>query len=126
MTAIDTRVAKRDSMFLAADLFAGSARRGERIKIRNLSATGLMGDGELEVRLRQGMRAVVDLRNIGLVTGVVAWVSGRRFGIHFEERIDPSLARSTVFGGDKEAPVYARPALEAPRHDGWNGKLRRL
>lgn len=126
MYAIDTRVAKRDSMFLVADLHADPSRRGEQIKVRNLSATGMMGEGNLAARPRPGMRVVVDLRNIGPVAGTVAWVSGRRFGIHFEERIDPSLARSTVFGGEREAPVYARPALAAPRHDGWNGKLRRL
>ena len=71
-------------------------------------------------------KVVVELRNIGPVAGVVAWVRGERFGVSFDEEIDPKLARQQVGGGMKEAPVYARAAVSAPKYDGWHGKVRRI
>ena len=60
------------------------------------------------------------------VTGTVVWMREHRFGAAFDEEIDPKMARSQIVFEDKEAPVYARAAVSAPRHDGWNGKLRRI
>lgn len=70
--------------------------------------------------------AVCELRNVGTVAGTIVWVNGSRMGVAFDQQINPKLARTKVEGGDTEAPVYARAALSAPRHDGWNGKLRRI
>lgn len=122
MTAVDTRGEERDSLFLMADIALEGQGPGERAKVRNLSASGMMAEGAL--RVKRGERVAVNLRNIGPVAGTVMWVQGRRFGVAFEDEIDPWLARTQVHGGGKEAPVYARAALSAPRHDGWNGKLR--
>lgn len=124
MTSLCTRTIDRDSLFLMADLVFADGRPDARVKVRNLSAGGMMIEGDL--RLKRGTRLAAGLRNIGPVAGVVVWVRTPRFGVAFEEEIDPKLARSEVFGGDREAPVYARAALAAPRHDGWNGKLRRV
>lgn len=124
MTSLCTRTIDRDSLFLMADLVFADGRPEARVKVRNLSAGGMMIEGDL--RMKRGTRLAVTLRNIGPVAGVVVWVRTPKFGIAFEEEIDPRLARTDVSGGDKEAPVYARAALGAPRHDGWNGKLRRV
>ena len=124
MTSLCTRTVDRDSLFLMADLVFADGRPGARVKVRNLSAGGMMIEGDLW--MKRGTRLTAELRNIGPVGGVVVWARSPRFGVAFEEEIDPKLARTQVFGGDKEAPVYARAALSAPRHDGWNGKLRRL
>jgi hypothetical protein len=124
MTSLCTRTENRDSLFLTTDLAFGDGRPGIRVKIRNLSAAGMMIEGD--VLLKRGTRLAAELRNIGPVAGVVVWVRTPRYGIAFEEQIDPRLARTEVFGGEREAPVYARAALSAPRHDGWNGKLRRV
>lgn len=124
MSSVETRNIDRDSLFLIADLAFEGGEKTVRAKVRNLSAGGMMV--EADQRVKRGQRVAVDLRNIGPVAGVVVWVRAPKFGIAFEEEIDPKLARTQVYGGEKEAPVYARAAIGAPRHDGWNGKLRRV
>ena len=124
MSSVDTRNIERDSMFLMADLAIAGGGPATRVKVRNLSAGGMMVEGAM--RVQRGQQVAVELRNIGPVAGTIVWVRGGKFGVAFAEEIDPRLARTQVFGGEKEAPVYARAAVEAPRHDGWNGKLRRV
>lgn len=124
MNSFDTRHAERDSMFLIAELVFAADSPPIRARVRNLSAVGMMV--ESDIRVKRGQRVAAELRNIGAVAGVVVWVRGNKFGVAFEEEIDPKLARTPVFSGDREAPSYARAALDAPRHDGWNGKLRRI
>lgn len=124
MSSVQTRADGRDSMFLMTDIVANGGASPVRVYVRNLSASGMMIEGE--VLTMRDARVTTTLRNIGPVAGTVMWVEGRRAGIAFDELIDPKLARTKLDGGDKEAPVYARAALSAPRHDGWNGKLRRV
>lgn len=124
MTSLCTRTVNRDALFLMADLVFEGELPDTRVKVRNLSSGGMMVEGEVWVK--RGTRVVATLRNIGPVAGVVVWARSPRFGIAFEEEIDPKRARTEVFGGDREAPVYARAALSAPRYDGWNGKLRKI
>lgn len=124
MSSVETRDVDRDSLFLMADLVCEGSQIATRVKVRNLSAGGMMVEGDL--RLKRGARVAVELRNIGPVAGVVVWVRTPRFGIALEQEIDPMLARTQVFGGDKEAPPYTRAAVDPPRFGGWNGKLRRI
>ncbi len=122
MTSLCTRADERDSLFLMADLVFENGLPDTRIKVRNLSAGGMMVEGDLW--LKRGTRVAVTLRNIGTVSGVVVWCRSPKFGIAFEDEIDPKLARSEVYGGEREVPVYARAAIGAPRYAAWNGKLR--
>lgn len=124
MASLDTRAVERDSLFLMADLVFAADVPGARVKVRNLSAGGMMVEGDLGAK--RGARVAVELRNIGRVTGVVVWVRSPRFGIAFEKEIDPKLARTPVFDREREAMVYARAAVGAPRRQGWSGKLRRI
>lgn len=124
MPPIDTRDVERDSVFLLTHIICDRTGTGGSAKVRNLSAGGMMVEGN--VRVICGERVRAELRNIGSIFGTVVWVHRRRLGIAFDEPIDPKLARMQVSGGHKEAPGYARPALSAPRHASWNGKLRQL
>lgn len=124
MSSLETRDVDRDSLFLVTDLVSDDGDAPVSVRVRNLSAGGMMVEGD--VQLKRGTRVAAELRNVGPVAGTVVWVLGRRLGVAFDNLIDPKLARIQVHGGDKEAPVYARAALDAPRHDGWNGKLRRI
>lgn len=124
MASLDTRAVERDSLFLMADLVFAADVPGARVKVRNLSAGGMMVEGDLGAK--RGARVAVELRNIGRVTGVVVWVRSPKFGIAFEKEIDPKLARTPVFDREREALVYARAAVGAPRHQGWSGKMRRI
>ena len=93
MSSVDTRQLNRDSLFLMANLrLVGDAEDSlYRVKVRNISAGGMMAEGK--VRVERGALVKIELRNIGWVDGSVAWHTGDRFGIAFAEDIDPKLAR---------------------------------
>ena len=96
----------RDSLFLKADLrFIDGDDCGE-VRIRNLSAGGLMA--EAPVLTKRGDIVQIELRNIGRITGHVAWVAQGRFGIAFDHPIDPKLARKPVGQSKLELPKYLR------------------
>jgi hypothetical protein len=102
----------RDSLFLKAELsFVGGDSCGE-VRIRNLSAGGLMA--ETPVLTKRGDKVELELRNIGRVTGRVAWVAQGRFGVAFDHPIDPKLARKPVGQGKSEVPQYLRQPSPKP------------
>ncbi len=108
-TGPSKRIARRDSLFLLANMRREAGGPSCRARIRNLSETGLMADCELG--LRDGDRLVVDLRGIGEVTGRVAWVRGDRMGMVFDESIEPQDARRPVSTGHDSMPDYLRPLI---------------
>ncbi len=102
----------RDSLFLKAELrFVGGDNCGE-VRIRNLSAGGLMA--ETPVLTARGDKVELELRNIGRVTGRVAWVAEGRFGVAFDHQIDPKLARKPVGQGKSELPRHLRQPSQKP------------
>ncbi len=98
----------RDSLFVLADMRLQGADEVHRIKVRNLSAGGMMGEGS--VRVSRGGSLSVQIRNIGWVDGTVAWVQDNRFGVAFCEEIDPKFARAPV-SRDDSTPSHIRNAL---------------
>ncbi len=109
MSAVDTRNIARDSLFLLAAIRVDDGMDEHRVKVRNLSAGGMMAEGDLKVE--RGTRVEVDLRNIGWVRGTVAWVQDNRCGIAFVEEIDPKLPRASVnASGDLSTPRFVRSA----------------
>jgi len=90
----EQRRAPRDSLFLLASLRIEDEESQHRVKIRNLSSTGLMAEGSVQVR--PGQAVALDIRNIGWVNGKVAWVLAERFGVMLESEIDPRQARISV------------------------------
>ena len=91
MDQTEQRHILRDSLFVMASLRLHGIAREVRVKVRNLSAGGLMAEGQ--VRVTPGAQLAIEIRNIGWVNGVVAWVQENRFGIAFAQEIDPKLAR---------------------------------
>jgi len=96
MTNVETRTVDRDSLFLLAQLRVAGDKTEYRVKVRNLSAGGMMAEGD--VLVMRGDRVHVELRNIGWVEGGVAWKQENRFGIAFADEIDPKMARAPVTG----------------------------
>lgn len=124
MSSVETRQVGRDSLFLLAQVRVDGQENPVRVKVRNLSAGGMMAEGE--VRVMRGAHVEVDLRNIGWVDGNVAWKQGNRFGIAFAEEIDPKIVRAPV---DSSADhPGADLALNGPRRDRRQGErsLRKL
>tara|TARA_R110000850_G_scaffold30238_2_gene83454 strand:+ start:4861 stop:5271 length:411 start_codon:yes stop_codon:yes gene_type:complete len=102
----------RDSLFLKAELRIVDGDNCGEVRIRNLSAGGLMA--EAPVQTKRGDRVELELRNIGRVTGHVAWVAQGRFGVAFDHPIDPKLARKPVGQTKSELPSYLRSPSQKP------------
>jgi len=112
----------RDSLFLKATLrFATCADPGE-VRIRNLSAGGLMAEAALQVP--RGEKVELQLRNIGWIRGTVAWVAEGRIGIAFEHPIDPKLARKPVGQAQSNVPDYLNKINKT--HETNTRNLRRI
>jgi hypothetical protein len=105
------RAAARDSMFLLATLRGARSTAGVSLRVRNVSAGGLMG--EIAGYFAEGDIVEVDLRNVGTVAAQVAWRRGDRIGLSFEREIDPIAVRK---------PVTVRPS--APRSTGFSHRPR--
>ena len=91
MTGVETRSVSRDSLFLLANVRVEQESDQHRVRVRNLSDGGMMGEGAMKVS--RGNRVEVELRNIGKIGGSVAWVQDQRFGIAFDEEVDSQRAR---------------------------------
>ena len=105
MSGVETRSTARDSLFLLADLMPEGDGTRHRVKIRNLSAKGLMAEGDVPVT--RGSRVQIDVRNAGCVWGQVAWREGARFGVAFEDEIDPAKVREALLSPRELAPKLA-------------------
>ena len=101
------RVNVRDSLFLAATLRKDGMPGEEAVRVRNLSAGGMMVDCSME--LARGDRIEISLRGIGIIKGRVAWREASRLGVSFDDQIDPMLARKPVGSGGSEALPYRQP-----------------
>lgn len=108
MTDMDHRQLGRDSLFLLAEVRLVGTEAEHRVKVRNLSAGGMMAEGPM--RVQRGTNVEVNLRNIGWVEGVIAWIQDNRFGIAFIDEVDPKLARAPV-GETKETPRFIKPPI---------------
>lgn len=84
----------RDTLLLVADIVAEGTISALRFTVRNLSPGGMMAQGQGQ--LAASARVSVTLRNIGAVQGHVAWAEQGRYGISFDQEIDPQAVRAPV------------------------------
>lgn len=121
MSSLETRNEGRDSLFLFADLAFEGRSEVVRAKVRNLSAGGMMA--ESGTCAANGDRITVALRNLGEVRGTVAWVQGNRFGIAFDQEVDPVLVRAANSAATREgeAPRHTRPVRTGRIFDNDHG-----
>lgn len=85
-----------------------------KIRVRNLSEGGF--GGRSDTLLRPGQRGHMLLAGVGLVTGCVVWVNQNDFGLQFDEKIDPALARLSPAAPSPQAE-YVVPAQFRPSSD---------
>ena len=115
MSNVDTRQVNRDSLFLLAQVRVDGQDEAFRVKVRNLSAGGMMAEGEAKVA--RGALVMVELRNVGWVEGSVAWVQDNRFGIAFVDEVDPVFIRAAGAAPAEEGfvpPRYTRNHQPVP------------
>ena len=96
----------RDSLFVLATLRLDGEASDRRVRIRNLSPGGVMGEGRCSVT--PGQAVTIEIRNAGWVKGRVVWVQDDRFGIAFDEDIDARIVRATPAAED-EPRMMRRP-----------------
>lgn len=106
--AAHNRNEMRDSLFLMADFRVTGSSQVTPVRVRNLSAGGLMA--EYSAGLEEGAAVEFDVRGIGWVPGKIAWSAAGRIGVAFDRVIDPMLARKPVGMGSK-TPVFVKPVL---------------
>lgn len=110
MDDLDHRQLGRDSFFLMADVRLDGAADEHRVKVRNLSPGGMMAEGPVKVVRGSGLR--INIRNLGWIDGVVAWIQDNRFGIAFVEDIDPRVVREPVVSREPvSTPRFVKPVL---------------
>ncbi len=126
MTGVETRSVTRDSLFLLANVRVEQQGDQARVRVRNLSDGGMMGEGT--VQISRGNRVEVELRNIGSVMGTVAWVQDQRFGVAFDEEINSSAARAPSGTSEQEAPFANQisRAHRAPPTPSASGNVRKI
>lgn len=104
---VSTREAKRDSLFLLTALCLPDGQEICKLRVRNLSAKGLMADCPAAVE--RGQNVTLDLRGIGPVSGAIIWSDGGRVGIAFDRPINPANARMPATRSNRAMPDYLRP-----------------
>lgn len=125
MSAVETRHIERDSLLVMAALRLDGQDEEHKVKVRNLSAGGMMAESPLNVV--RGTRLSIHLRNVGWIDGTIAWVQDNRFGIAFATEIDPVVVRvPTTSGDDPERARYVRPANYIPEHLKDKSRIRKI
>ena len=127
MSNVDTRQVNRDSLFLLAQVRVDGQDAVYRVKVRNLSAGGMMAEGDSKVV--RGSLVAVELRNIGWVEGSVAWKQDNRFGIAFVDEIDPGMVRGPAAAAGEpefEIPRYTRNHQAVPPSQAEQTRLRKI
>jgi hypothetical protein len=119
----DQRHINRDSLFVLAAFRIVGRDEPYRVKIRNLSAGGLMAEGDL--RVVRGTPVSVEVRNVGWVDGSIAWVADNRFGVAFDTEIDPRAVRAgSAPGAADNGFIPMRPL--AARNTATPAQLRKI
>gem|GEM_PF-682704 len=99
------RIDTRDSLLLVAQFRIFGKSDTTQVRVRNLSAGGLMAEVPKPIDI--GTMVEVDVRGVGWVTGRIAWVAAGRAGVAFDHLIDPQAARKPVV--TSKGPVKDKP-----------------
>ena len=84
----------RDSLFMQGVLYLPGQGQPVTVRVRNLSAGGLMADYAGDIAKDSAVE--IELRNLGRIAGRVAWVSPSQFGLAFDTLIDPLAVRRPI------------------------------
>ena len=96
----------RDSLLLTAQFRVAGSPQVDTVRVRNLSAGGLMA--EYARPIDRDTVVEIEVRGVGWMRGRIAWATDGRVGVAFEREIDPMLARKPV-GGGSATPAFVKP-----------------
>lgn len=92
----------RDSLFLTAEVTAAGWSAPFQVRVRNLSAGGMLAESPHQVPV--GTKVHIELANIGVVGAQCVWSGDKRFGVAFDHNIDPQAVRRKA-GGRGDIPA---------------------
>jgi hypothetical protein len=101
-----SRSQPRASLFLAGRISVNRTGQSQDIRIRNLSAIGMMA--ECALRVVEGEAVAIDFKTIGRVPGTIAWIRDGKLGIRFDYEIDPEEARTQTKSAPTLVPDYIK------------------
>lgn len=102
----DGRRSPRASLLITGELRTETGTHYQ-FKVRNISATGLLG--ELEATLTTGETVHVTVGDKLQIVATVAWTCAPRFGLQFDHPIDPSSARRRLAYEPRPIPTTHGP-----------------
>ncbi|MDO9367928.1 MAG: PilZ domain-containing protein [Sphingopyxis sp.] len=105
-----SRGADRDSLFLQAGLILPGRSDSVRVRVRNLSAGGMLA--EAKVQVEQSTAVEIELHNVGRVTGRIIWAGEGKFGIAFDRPVDPQAVRRQVASPSDLPPHLKRTGMD--------------
>lgn len=105
-----SRGADRDSLFMQAGLLIPGGGPAVIVRVRNLSAGGMLA--ESPVAVTEGATVAIDLRNVGPVSGRIVWAGEGKFGIAFDQPVNPQAVRRQVVQKSDLPPHLRRSGLE--------------
>ena len=88
------RQESRDILLLSARFRVKGEKAVTQVRIRNLSAGGLMA--ELPEGIEPDTEVEIEVRGIGWIAGRIAWTAVGRAGVAFDKPVDPKKARKPV------------------------------
>lgn len=117
----NNRAEHRDALFLLAKIHFSKSGKIVDVRVRNLSAGGMMA--ESNIFCARGDRVVVKMANIEVVEGRVSWQTSGRFGIAFDNPVDPQVVRSKKSGETRPDHLRLYGKNNSSRH---SGRVRRV
>lgn len=106
-----SRGADRDSLFLQASLLISGRPAPVIVRVRNLSAGGMLAESPVPVT--EGAAIAVELGNVGRVPGRVVWAGEGKFGIAFDRQVNPQAVRRQVVQKSDLPPHLRNSGLES-------------
>jgi hypothetical protein len=85
----EARNNERLSIYVFVDCIFGDGSI-ERIRVRNMSRSGLGGQTEGKWSPAKGQRITLVFRNLQPFEGTVAWVAGKNLGVAFDSPVEPA------------------------------------
>lgn len=108
------RVSDRHSIFMQGFLQLAHMNAPQKVRIRNLSEGGMLAETPLPATVDECL--TVHLPNIGPVTGRVAWTALNKFGVAFDNLVDPHQVRRKVpVVKEDESELFQLPSTRRGR-----------
>lgn len=108
MEGDEKRTSRRDRLLLMAELQVEGETIFRQVKVRDLSESGMKAEG---CSLARGTLVKVRFKQLGMISGKIAWSEDSLFGVQFDMNIDPRMARQQVSG----SYAAATPSVIAKR-----------